>query len=966
MANKYPLVANSSTLTIEELRSNDTLLVDNLTTTGISNLGPIANLYLTGGSAGQYLQTDGAGNLSFTTVSVTTSGISNGTSNVNIPAVNGNVTIGVAGNSGVVTVTGTGMVVAGNINPSANVTYNLGNATNRWNNLYLAGNTIVLGNATISANGNAIIMTNPDGGNFVISGNSNTGTSGTSNGTSNVNIPVANGNITFSANGTGNVIQVSSSGMIITGNIIPTSNNTFSLGNTTSYFKDAFIGPGSLYINGVKALEQSSNTIVVSADINQSVKLSTSGSGDIQFNPTGSGVIAVKGPLQIQAGNYVTSSNGGPIGFSNPINVDTLSSLTANTNLTITANGSGIVRITDDVTITGNLTVNGGSGNLSVTGLSVEDNIIDISAETTGTPSNNAGLRVVRGDLAATQLRWTESATQWQFTNDGATYLAMVGANTSTGNANITNIGTGIVLASGNITGANLISNGSANIANGLTVSNGGASITGAVGITGNINVTGNFNVTGNLNYSNVTDLVVGDPLIYIGANNTGNLYDLGLVASFNSGTYYHTGFARDHNDGVWKLFTNVVAEPTTVIDWANATFAPMKSGAFTSNSTITANGNITGSNITTAGQLVSSIATGTSPLTVTSTTLVTNLNADLLDGYNTATAATANTVAVRNSDGNITANFFIGNGSQLTGLSTSSISNGNSNVAVATANGNVTIAAVGNTVLTITGTGANITGTANITGNLFAGNANLGNVATANYLTGTLTTAAQPNITSHGTLTGLSSGGVVNFTTSSNVSLGPVGNVKITGGTNGQYLTTDGAGNLSFGTVTVSSASISNGTSNVNIASSGGNVTVGVAGNAAILTVTGTGANIAGTGNVTGNLNVGNLTCSSGTVTAATITETSSISLKENLNPITNALDSIVQLMGFTYDRKDGTAKGEAGLIAEEVNNILPNLISYDETGKPYSINYSKLTVYLIEAMKTLKSELDSLKSQR
>ena len=965
MANKYPLVANSSTLTIEELRSNDTLLVDNLTTTGISNLGPIANLYLTGGSAGQYLQTDGAGNLSFTTVSVTTSGISNGTSNVNIPAVNGNVTIGVAGNSGVVTVTGTGMVVAGNINPSANVTYNLGNATNRWNNLYLAGNTIVLGNATISANGNAIIMTNPDGGNFVISGNSNTGTSGTSNGTSNVNIPVANGNITFSANGTGNVVQVSSSGMIITGNIIPTSNNTFSLGNATSYFKDAFIGPGSLYINGVKALEQSSNTIVVSADINQSVKLSTSGSGDIQFNPTGSGVIAVKGPLQIQAGNYVTSSNGGPVGFSNPINVDTLSSLTANTNLTITANGSGSVSINDDVTITGNLNVNGGGGNLSVTSLTVEDNIIDISAETTGAPSNNAGLRVVRGDQAATQLRWTESAGQWQFTNDGATYLAMVGSNTSTGNANIGNIGTGIVLASGNITGANIRSNGSANIANGLTVSNGGASITGAVGITGNINVTGNFNVTGNLNYSNVTDLVVGDPLIIMGANNTGNLYDLGIVASFTTGSYYYTGFARDHSDGVWKLFTNVTTEPTTVIDWANSTFAPMKSGAFTSNSTITANGNITGSNIITAGQLVSSIATGTSPLTVTSTTLVTNLNADLLDGYNTATAATANTVAVRNSDGNITANFFVGNGSQLTGLSTNGVSNGNSNVAIATANGNVTIAAVGNTVLTVTGTGVNVAGTIT-TGAGSGGNISGANYISANYVTGTLTTAAQPNITSVGTLTGLTSLGTVNFTSASNVSLGPVGNVKITGGTNGQYLTTDGAGNLSFGTVTVSSASISNGTSNVNIGSSGGNVTFGVAGNAAILTVTGTGANIAGTGNVTGNLNVGNLTCSAGTVTAATITETSSIALKENLNPITNALDSIVQLMGFTYDRKDGTAKGEAGLIAEEVNNILPNLISYDEKGKPYSINYSKLTVYLIEAMKTLKSELDILKSQK
>jgi hypothetical protein len=54
---------------------------------------------------------------------------------------------------------------------------------------------------------------------------------------------------------------------------------------------------------------------------------------------------------------------------------------------------------------------------------------------------------------------------------------------------------------------------------------------------------------------------------------------------------------------------------------------------------------------------------------------------------------------------------------------SSSNISNGNSNVSIATANGNVTINAVGNNVVTITGTGANITGTANITGNVTPGN---------------------------------------------------------------------------------------------------------------------------------------------------------------------------------------------------------------------------------------------------
>jgi hypothetical protein len=72
-------------------------------------------------------------------------------------------------------------------------------------------------------------------------------------------------------------------------------------------------------------------------------------------------------------------------------------------------------------------------------------------------------------------------------------------------------------------------------------------------------------------------------------------------------------------------------------------------------------------------------------------------------------------------------------NGTQvaLGGGNSSSIANGNSNVNVATANGNVTIAAVGNTTMTVTGTGANIIGYANVSGNITANN--LGNISSLN-----------------------------------------------------------------------------------------------------------------------------------------------------------------------------------------------------------------------------------------
>ena len=100
------------------------------------------------------------------------------------------------------------------------------------------------------------------------------------------------------------------------------------------------------------------------------------------------------------------------------------------------------------------------------------------------------------------------------------------------------------------------------------------------------------------------------------------------------------------------------------------------------------------------------------------------------------------------------------------------------------------------------------------------AGSANLtfnGTVLTvsstvsATNLTGTLTTAAQPNITSTGTLSSLTVSGIAN--------LNAIANVRVSGGTNGQVIKTDGAGNLSF----VSAGTVTSVTGTAPVVSSGG-----------------------------------------------------------------------------------------------------------------------------------------------
>ena len=95
------------------------------------------------------------------------------------------------------------------------------------------------------------------------------------------------------------------------------------------------------------------------------------------------------------------------------------------------------------------------------------------------------------------------------------------------------------------------------------------------------------------------------------------------------------------------------------------------------------------------------------------------------------------------------------------------------------------------------------------------------------------------------------------NISVTNSANLGDVGNVKITGGTNGYVLQTDGTGNLSWASQGGSISSISNGNSNVNIATANGNITFSAVGNANVMTITGTGANISGTANITGNVSL-------------------------------------------------------------------------------------------------------------
>ena len=255
----------------------------------------------------------------------------------------------------------------------------------------------------------------------------------------------ATGDITLGASGTGSAGQFSSisgSGLDITGNaniagnltlggnitigdntsdtvsmtanlsssIIPSITNTFDLGSASKQWRHVYISTGSIYMNGTAILSSNATDLILTTDNGQSLKLletaadtitlqtaegnltlTSTGAGDVVLDPT-TGVVSVKGTLQVQDGNKITSSGGNTIQFGN--------------NVAIT----GSLRTTSDLTVGGNFVVNGTTTTIDSTNINIGDNIIVLN----GTETTNGGMYVK--DAAGASI--LTGSMLWDTTND--------------------------------------------------------------------------------------------------------------------------------------------------------------------------------------------------------------------------------------------------------------------------------------------------------------------------------------------------------------------------------------------------------------------------------------------------------------------------------------------------------------------------------------------------------------------
>jgi hypothetical protein len=98
----------------------------------------------------------------------------------------------------------------------------------------------------------------------------------------------------------------------------------------------------------------------------------------------------------------------------------------------------------------------------------------------------------------------------------------------------------------------------------------------------------------------------------------------------------------------------------------------------------------------------------------------------------------------------------------------------------------------------------------------------------------------------------------------------------------------------------------------------------------------------------------------SSGTLNAVELNATSDENLKENIRPIENSLNKVLQLNGVSFDWKE-SKQSSLGVIAQEIEKVFPNLV---KTGENKSVNYNGLIGVLIEAIKEQQKQIDELKN--
>jgi hypothetical protein len=236
----------------------------------------------------------------------------------------------------------------------------------------------------------------------------------------------------------------------VTQDIIPAVNLGANLGSETHQFHSVYVGPGTLYVNGKPVIQDNSDTITFSTDPDQNLRIQTAGAGHLEIQAGDAGSIDIRGTLNIQSGKRIVDSAGTQVQFGDDVQMNNnkviglgvpsaagdaatksyVDGLTTNDSTLVRTVGvqsiAGAKTFSDNVTVSGNLVVSGITFTVDSETIRLADNLIDLNSNfTSGTPSENSGLRIIRGDEPSAQLRWNESIDKWEVSGDSVGFSVL-------------------------------------------------------------------------------------------------------------------------------------------------------------------------------------------------------------------------------------------------------------------------------------------------------------------------------------------------------------------------------------------------------------------------------------------------------------------------------------------------------------------------------------------------------------
>lgn len=188
--------------------------------------------------------------------------------------------------------------------------------------------------------------------------------------------------------------------------------------------------------------------------------LSAVGAAQITDNSVGAAELNVSG--NGTSGQALVSDGDGTMTWStisvtdNDVSVSNLETRLGEIDSSVTIGNASTVHTTTsgNLTVTGNLTVSGTTTTVNSETLTVDDNIIVLNNNVSGTPSENSGIEVERGTSTNVLFRWNEANDRWEFTNDGSTYYNIPISSEYTNNAgDITGVTAGTGLSGGGASG---------------------------------------------------------------------------------------------------------------------------------------------------------------------------------------------------------------------------------------------------------------------------------------------------------------------------------------------------------------------------------------------------------------------------------------------------------------------------------------------------------------------------------